>query len=195
MPLHKIAKFAEMTGKTPKDIHAYISQNKIVKTKEGSIVYIDTDKPINNAFLLKHQGKILENEVKSLEDGTLSTPKVGNGEYFLDVKRGMYLDIQIAKGKLDIEKKEGEVFPIQLVKELVMRQAKSITEAYKQHLDQFLDHLSMKFKVPRVEIVKANKEIAEGLNKAQLESIEIVKLEMKAIGKEYSVKKGVGEHE
>ena len=192
MPLYKVAKFAEMTGKKPKDIHAYIAGKKVVKTKEG---FIDTDHPINNAFLLKHQGKIIESEVKIAEEGTGGDTKSGTGDYFLDVKRGEYLDIQIAKGKIDIEKKSGEVFPIQLVKELVIRQTKTLTESYKQHMEQFLDHLQVKFKVPRPEIVKVIKELAEGLNKAQLEGLELVKLEMKAASREYGSKKGVGEHE
>lgn len=191
MPLYKIAKFAEMTGKKPKDIHAYISQKKIVKTKEG---FIDTDAPLNSTFLEKHQDKAIKNEVEELEYIANDEPKKDN-TYFLDLKKGEYLDLQNAKLRMDLEKKHGAVFPIELVKELVVKQAKALTNSYKQHLEQYLDQLAVKFKIGNADIMKALKEMSEGLNKAQLTAIATTKNEMKAIAREYGSKKGIGEHD
>lgn len=192
MPLYKVVRFAQMTGKNPKDIHAYVAQKKLVKTKEG---FIDTDTIINATFLAKHQDKAVKKELDGLNAGESSTPPSGTGDYFLDVKRGEYLDVQIAKGKIDLEKKHGEVFPIELVKELVMKQAKALTSGYRQHLAQILDLWEIRFKIPHGEIVKALKEMGVSLNKVQLEAIEATKNEIKSIAREYGGKRGIGEHE
>lgn len=194
MPILTVKEFAAATGKKPKDIHAYVSGKYVVKTKEG---YIDTTDTKNNSFLLKHGLKKDQQEIDEIETGGIVSeqePAKPKEPYFLDRLKGELLEVSILKGKIDLDKKQSEVFPVELVKELVMRQGKNLTESFRRTMESLLDQWALKYKIGREDIMKMVKELIESINEAQNEAIALTKKDMKAIAGEFAAKKGIGEH-
>lgn len=197
MPILSVAEFAKLTGKKPKDIHAYVCQNKLVKSKEGRI---DTGILQNKSFLTKWTLKKDQSDIEELETGMSSVKSEkkesasdGDGFYFLDKLKGDLLEVNIEKGKLDLERKQGEVFPIEMVQTLILQQAKSLVESFKQALDDIVDLFIIKYKLSNSEAMDIRRNIAERINKGQLNAIANSKHHMELISWEYGNKRGKGE--
>jgi hypothetical protein len=214
--------FAGLCGQSTKWLASYLGRGKAVAGESGML---DTDNPLNKAFLEKH-GKVVatvENKPKpervnlppmpvgavpdypdedytgddagalSLFDGKIPALHVSERKLkHLDtVKRAK----EIARLELDIEKKRGEVVPVDPIEVLVFKYKQTILTQMKLCYEAFLNEISHKYTIAGDDMAQYRNYFITHLNSSVVAADDNFLKELDVTLNEFSVKKGIGERE
>src|SRR6478736_1382309 len=167
MPIVSVATFARDTGKKPKDIHAYIAQGVVVKTKEG---YIDTDNAKNALFQLKHQPKVIIDAFIEETDNDFKEPdNAKSSQAGTDELEHWKIEIakrQVTRHDIAIEKANAVLIPTDLVKTYNRYGVKVFVESFRTTFERKIDLIALKYKLSSADAAKLRKETIEAINEA-----------------------------
>ena len=176
---------------------------------------IDDADPVNFMFLQKRMSKlerkVVGNPPKKKEEKAKPEPakKPQNEEISRqNTNRNELLEMDKEKGKLDLNqrrnviqmqelelaKKRGELIPTEIVRKLVIQQSEGTKIAYTEACENLIVILSQKKQMTSDEVSDIRKQFMAIVNSAIDTSIEITKRNMVEIVKEFSQKRGVGQH-
>lgn len=180
---------------------------------------VDTSIPQNEAFMLKCKAKAVKNgkdvgAVKS--EGKRSTtkkegkpapdPKVLREQrerqdalYNLDMEKKA-IDIRKAKRESELlearqQKLNGELIPTELIKTLFVQHTENIKTAYTDGSENLIVILAQRKQMSSTEVSELKKDFIGIINKAIDGAIDTTKRTLNNIIKEYSQKRGVGQHD
>ena len=206
------AEFSEKTKIEDKNITVYLLRRKLVLNASGEI---DDADPVNFMFLQKRMSKlerkVVGNPPKKKEEKAKPEPakKPQNEEISRqNTNRNELLEMDKEKGKLDLNqrrnviqmqelelaKKRGELIPTEIVRKLVIQQSEGTKIAYTEACENLIVILSQKKQMTSDEVSDIRKQFMAIVNSAIDTSIEITKRNMVEIVKEFSQKRGVGQH-
>lgn len=205
--------FARLCGVESRHLSNYIKRGKVVLTGE----LVDDKHPTNSSFLQKRREKILQietvYEIEEKPQQALQTEKKINIQPVIPDKQPKQnltqyqLEAEIKKA--DLAKKEvdtriallkeeklmGVSIPTDLVKVVIANLSKSIISAFKDGADNFLIEISKRKSLSISEIAECRGELIKIINTSSTRAISESKRNVKSIINEYSVKRGVGEHD
>jgi len=201
--------FADACGMSTGNLSNYIKRLKVVLSGE----FIDDTNPINIVFLEKH--KKSEETIQNVDappkiepsSTQAQAPNVKPGKNHEDARRSISLDNQIKQ--LEIEKKgeeitklqlqnqkaQGDNIPTDLVREVFIRHSKSISSSFKSGVENLIIEFEKMANLTRVQTSKLRGDMINIINSSIENAVVESKKEIGNIVKEFSVKKGVGEHE
>jgi hypothetical protein len=203
MALLTKAEFGSRVGLTTKLLAVYIGRKKVFVTEGG---LIDDADPVNQLFIAKRQLKGSKKE----ESGGKAAPKA---EKQADPKdredKNILTDILKDKGSLDVRKKKGELtlqeieirkklgelVPTDAVRHLVITHSESIKNAYNEATDNLIVILSQKKEMSSTEVADIRGQMTKIINNAIDSAINVSKRKISDVVREYSEKRGVGQHD
>lgn len=215
MALYHPKQFAETCGCPYATVRSDIKRGKLIKSGD----YIDSDIYPNNEYLKRKQAEAADRPTPepkveltplpitpkrpNVKEPVYPTPETPNVKAprvtFEELDRQKKaLDIEktaeeIRKLKITIEKLEGEVIPIDLVRSILIQQSKAATTAFKNACDNVLDEFAVKSKMSNDERSRLRGRIIAETNQAIDEAVNLAKKEANQIADEYSAKRGKGE--
>lgn len=213
MAFHSKKEFAEMCGMTTGNLSNYIGRKKVVLSGE----LIDDTISENISFSLKHKKntstevavvngpKIQDPDIVRAAPNITSKRKKGDNEdggvgWHQLEKQKKALDIEktaeeITKLQLWNQKAQGDSIPTDLVREVFMRLSKNISSSFKSGIENLLIEFEKSARLDRAQTSKLRGDMIKTINTAVDSAVTESKKEVGNIVKEYSAKKGVGEHE
>lgn len=197
MALRSKSDFAKLCGVNSGDLSNYIKRKKVKVRKD---LRIDDTNPVNRLFLknilakrkVKAQPVIetpLNEEEESTKDELVEILKT-KGDLDLQQRRN-----NIILQTIDIQKKQGEVIPTPAVRSLILHHSESIKTAYAEASDNLLIIIAQKAQLSSTDLADVRVKFLKLINKAIDTSIETSKKTLHTIVKEYSTKRGVGQHD
>lgn len=198
MAFHTKKDFSTLCGIRSGDLYNYMKRGKVVF--ENNLV--DDKNPLNRAFLDKYVAK---NPVSSPKKAVVKKAKEDRMQEYSDnsevsltnmlkektVLESLQKRNQITLQQIEIQKKRGELVPTHAVNSLFVQHSESIKTAYVEASDNLVVILSQKHNLNAVDIADIRSKFFGIVNKAVDTAIDASVRNMKAIVKEYSVKKGV----
>lgn len=183
----------ELINQSPQTIGKYVHRGKIVERDKR----IDTDHPKNKAFLNKFITKEVEREAEKepVEDvpdmikaqyDKVGKVNAGNIDYALKKKDLELKIINIRKGNLDLDKKNGKLIDIKASIDVMQRAVVVLSSQYRQESKTFITELSAKYGIPDKDLAGLQKWFDNTINKAVAESKDLIKKECEIIADEYS---------
>ncbi len=206
MALYNRREFCVLAGMPTKNLNVYIQRGK-VKLK-GELID-DTDE-VNRLFLERmiakkgtteplppagspdkpaKKGKPEPTEEEIEEKSTLTTILKEKGQLELLQRKNLLLLQQI-----EIQKKRGELVPTQSVKSLIIQHSESIKTAYIEASDNLIVVLSQQLQLTSTQTAEIRTQFVVIVNKALDAAINSTQQRLGSLVKEFSVKRGVGEH-
>lgn len=198
--------FSVEYGIATNKLSVYISRNKVILKND----LIDTTNEINRAFIEKNcaaktvieVAKPTSQNVKTekpkpesfefnLSDGV---PTLTESTRVLKYKDTIKRDKEIEKLQIEIEQKKGIVIPSELVKPVFLQHNQFVTTEFKNAADELLRRYSKKHSLNSNEIAEMKGELVEVINVAIKKATQSSIKNVSNIIKDFSVKKGVGEH-
>lgn len=218
MPLYTRAKFAELCGCTTGNLTNYIKRGKVVLSGD----YVDDDYPLNRDFLEHRRGKTLAKSNKKdtvkpkikapvppdpdpigniippddddddLQEGDQSTGTLIKAKLKAEILKKHR---EIALLKLREDKLNGEIIPIDVIKDLFAQHNKSIAVQVKNTIENIITMFAKTANLNVNQIAelrgRALQEINTGVDKAIYET----RKSLKKIRDMHSQKKEIGERE
>lgn len=190
MALHTRKEFLKITGIESKHFSTYVSRGKIILLGDGMI---DDSDPRNNELIPRiDDKKETELSEKPIKNKSLD-------KYDLDIEKKQ-LDIEKIKvdtrlQELKEEKIRGEVIPVTLVTTIFKAHSQSIVSSQKDFIEFLLIQVSKEARLTGDQLAKLRGKMVIGLNEAVDKSIASSKRNLKSLINEYSIARGVGEHE
>lgn len=182
---------AQLIGKTPQYIGVQVRRGHLIEKNKR----IDTDHPKNKAFLSKFITKEVEKEAEKQEQsnsentGILETKgkiNPGNIDYILKQHDLKLKTVKIEKERLDLDKKKGRLIEIKAATDVMQRAVVVLGSKYRQESKTFLIELASKYNVPDTDIAGLQKWFDNTINKAVIESKDLIVKECEIIASEYS---------
>ena len=161
-------------------------QTKLAKKVVGKEAKMKPEKPV------KEKPKKPENEAFSRENtnrNELLEMDKEKGKLALEEKRNAIIIQQ-----MEIAKKRGELIPTEIVRKLVVQQSEGTKIAYTEACESLILIFSQKRQLTAVEVSEIRKDFIGIVNTAINTSIDITNRNMTEIVKEFSEKRGVGQH-
>lgn len=201
MPKVTAKELADMTGWETKNLSVYVTRKKLVKDKNG---LFDVDEPKNALFIAQNKAegtkkpektppkgkkeasaRDLDEEVKKVEAITMQ----------LEANKLVMQEQSIRRNQIEIEKKEGQLIPTELIKALFLTHSKSITMTFKEGMEKIVDLFTIKYKLSQADAASMRKTMVEAINKGVDNAVSNTRGSLKKIITEYSEKRGVGDHD
>lgn len=182
--------FCEAFGVKKNTLTIYISRGKIVESIKRGKTVIDIEQPTNKKYYYNYLSKNgiplddAEEEKRYEEIQQLSTEALKKRKLAQEVEK---LEIQNAKAK-------GELIPVDLVIPLFKQFVKRTSSSYHNKTEDAVNMLSHKYRISDKDKGKLRNEFIELTNLAISESVEETLGDVEKIAKDYSDKKGVGQH-
>jgi hypothetical protein len=206
MALLSRKEFEAMCGLKGKHFSTYKNRGKIVVLENGMI---DTADALNASFIQKTATHISQlppepiTEAKpfqlTLPDGAGTTvdltriPAYSTSETLLKYLDTQKREEEIKKLRLDLEKKRGEVVPVEPLDHLIFRFKQYILTQQKITNEAFLNEVTHKYTVTPEDMAYFRGFFIKGLNAAITEATEAFLRDLDTVLSEFSVKKSVGE--
>lgn len=207
----------EWNNSSKAKVAMWIKRGKVIQSGEK----IDDSNPTNRDWALK-QRDFAALDDRDMPDQKLDEPilKKNKQEIKLEIKQETKpdtddpgddtyynLDKQYKKKQIDKmtvdtriaelkeEKIRGEVVPMELVKNIFTTHTQSILTAQKDGIEQLLIDFTMEARLTGGQLAKLRGRMVEILNKGIDKSIIITQRNMKKLVDEFSITRGVGEHD
>jgi len=189
---------AQLIGKTPQYIGVQVKRGHLVEKNKR----LDTDHPKNKAFLSKFITKEVEKEAEKQEqlnnqDSNHSETKgklnPGNIDYVLKQHELKLKAVKIEKERLDLDKKKGKLIEIKAATEVMQRAVVVLGSKYRQESKTFITEIASKYNIPDTQLAGLQKWFDNTINKAVIESKDLIVKECEIISDEYSQSLNVGE--
>jgi hypothetical protein len=195
-----------------KDLSKYLTRRKVVLNDSGEI---DDADPVNKLFVQKRQiilekkavgntgkkkiEKVKKEPVEKPQNEAFSRENTTRDELLKMDKEKFELALvekrnAITMQQMEIAKKRGEQIPTEIVRKLVIQQAESSKISYTEACENLLLIFAQKRELSAVEVSDIKKQFIDIVNSAIDNSISITKRNMTEIIKEFSAKRGVGQH-
>ncbi len=131
---------------------------------------------------------------KHIEDENNDTPTLTNS-----TKKLKYLDTikrskEIEKLQIEIQKKKGEVVPVELIKPVILQHNQSILTEFKNAGDEILRIMSKKYSFSVEDLAFFKGELVKTINNSMSKAIYATTKSIDSIIQNHIEKKGVGEH-
>lgn len=131
---------------------------------------------------------------KHIEDENNDTPTLTNS-----TKKLKYLDTikrtkEIEKLQIEIQKKKGEVVPVELIKPVILQHNQSILTEFKNAGDEILRIMSKKYSFSVDDLAFCKGEFVKTINNSMGKAIYATTKSIDSIIQNHIEKKGVGEH-
>ena len=131
---------------------------------------------------------------KHIEDENNDTPTLTNS-----TKKLKYLDTikrtkEIEKLQIEIQKKKGEVVPVELIKPVILQHNQSILTEFKNAGDEILRIMSKKYSFSVEDLAFCKGEFVKTINNSMGKAIYATTKSIDSIIQNHIEKKGVGEH-
>lgn len=131
---------------------------------------------------------------KHIEDENNDTPTLTNS-----TKKLKYLDTikrtkEIEKLQIEIQKKKGEVVPVELIKPVILQHNQSILTEFKNAGDEILRIMSKKYSFSVEDLAFCKGEFVKTINNSMGKAIYATTKSIDSIIQSHIEKKGVGEH-
>lgn len=209
MPLYNKKGFSSLTGINNKDISIYKRRQKIVYTIIEGKEMIDSDDPINQAFIeertiaMAKKGKPVQAKIDAPIAGNRQEKKEGEpgGSNIYDlVEEKKALDVEIAKREIikrdmDIEKKRGEVIPVSPIENIVFKYKQYLITQQKIAYEAFLNEIGQKYAMVGEDIAYYRGRFIKGINNSFTTADTDFTNNLELILQDFSIKRGVGERE
>lgn len=210
MALLTKSEFSELCGRKSNWLSTYIGRGEVVAT--GNLINDTLD--LNKHFLSKHRKTpeieqvketvakpVTEKRNDSIKQGDLFEKQTGSEAvvpFSVSETKLKFLDTQkreeeIAKLKLDNQKKRGEVIPSELIKPVFLRHNQSITTEFKNATDEILRSFSKRKSLSVNEEAELKGELIEIINSSMIKATNLTVSSIDNIINEYALKKGIGE--
>lgn len=186
-----IAKFAELTGTKPSNIHTYVGRGKVIKNENKMI---DTNNQINKAFLQLHQAKLLDTtqaeDNSSTKKTTRTKKKDTEPEELTDLakvtielkqqeQRKKEIEIQLKEN--DLKKAKGELVDRKQTIRLISQYSQTSQKAINQGMSILIKDICAHHKIDPGKMGEYVLEVANILNSANKKTVESLLKEFKSL--------------
>lgn len=201
MPKVTAKELADMTGWETKNLSVYVTRKKLVKDKNG---LFDVDEPKNALFIAQNKAEGTKKPEKTppkgkkeaaIRDLDDEVKKVKAITMQLEVNKLVMQEQSIRRNQIEIEKKEGQLIPTELIKALFLTHSKSITMTFKEGMEKIVDLFTIKYKLSQADAANMRKTMVEAINKGVDNAVSNTRGSLKKIITDYSEKRGVGDHD
>jgi formylmethanofuran dehydrogenase subunit D len=190
--------FAALCGLETKNLAVYARRGKVVVV-DGKI---DDKNPVNALFIEKRKVKTPKStpvqqpkekkQSNEKEPEVNSLVKAAEEKALLDLlKRQGEIDLQ----NIELQKKRGELVPVEAIKSLLIVHSESIKTAYVDASEALLLRISQRKQLTTNESVELRKELAQLVNKAIDDAISASKKTLLSVTQDFMRKRGVGQHD
>lgn len=201
--------FSALCGLETKNLAVYIKRKKVNVVAE----MIDDKDPINAKFIEDQKARLRKTAspkpVKEPKQVKVAKDKPENTEddaeddenpYAQAVQHKLSLDVakrqnEIDLQKIEIQKKRGELVPVEAIRSLLVVHSESIKTAYVDAAEDLLVRISQRKQLTTVETAELRKELAETVNKAIDDAISASKKTLLGVTQDFMRKRGVGQHD
>ena len=208
MPLYTKREFATICKLETKELSVYISRNKVVVEKD----FIDSDNDINKVFIEKRGvcflppkeniDKIEQNQAKKEVEtendeeniNSNNVPSLQKSTTLLKHLDTVKRTKEIEKLQIEIQKKKGEVVPVELIKPVILQHNQSILTEFKNAGDEILRIMSKKYSFSVDDLAFCKGEFVKTINNSMGKAIYATTKSIDSIIQNHIEKKGVGEH-
>jgi len=192
---HSKKKFASLCGIETKNLSVYIGRKKVIVEND----LIDDSDPANRLFIEKCKLRVpkiktvpAKGKSRSVKESKNSLLMSAEAKAELDLlKRQNEIDLQ----KLEIQKKRGELVPVEGIASLLIVHSESIKVAYMDGSENLLNRISQKKQLTSTERSDLGKELKVIVNNAIDQAIAASKKTLLSVTQDYSRKRGVGQHD
>ena len=219
MALHTKKEFAKMCGLTTGNLSNYATRKPVKIVYSGD--YVDDSIEPNKSFLAKRiavKGVADEIEEKpdiihekpqkipNIQPATVPKPDEPNVKTAKTGSKGNLFEVkteaEIEKIKVDTrlkvlqeQFKKGQNMPTDAAKVMITQLGKAYISKFNAAADNLLMEIAKTKDMTRTEMALMRNRLAEIVNEASVSSVEEAKRHMRAVLKEISVQRGVGEHD
>lgn len=209
MPIYTKKEFAQLIGKTTKDLAVYIGRGKVNLTNDGKI---DTSDLKNANFYQVYSAK---SELKAeappvirrpkkviIEDEEIPEPDFAFDSdipaYAVSEQKLKYLDTlkrekEIEALELKNQKIKGEVVPADLIQPILLQQNRNMMIEIKNGMEEVLRSVAKRFDLTLADVADYRKQITYTINDSAKKAIENSKKALVSILNDYSETRGRGE--
>ena len=192
MSKHSKKEFADLCGIKTKVLSVYIGRAQVIVDDDGQI---DDTNAVNGLFLANRKKSVrkeprVKKEKQEKHPSALSE-KIDSKLNLDIVKRQNEIDLQT----IEIQKKRGELVPVEGIRSLLIVHSEAIKTAYIDGSESLLLRISQRKQLTNSESVELRKELAEIVNKAIDESISASKKTLLSVTQDFMRKRGVGQHD
>lgn len=199
MARHTRKEFAEMCGIRAGDIFNYVKRGNIVLDGE----LIDDRNDVNKRFIQKREMKVKDkvSEPKTQPESTTeSDPEPKQNSYTQALRDKALLDIEhkqelIESKRLENRKKLGLVVPTDGVRSIIVMHTESIKVSYVEASDGLIVLFAQKGGLNADDISLMRKKFKDLVNKAVDDALNATSVEIDKMVREFSDKRGVGQHD
>jgi len=207
MALYSKKEFADICKLKTKELSVYIQRNKVVVISG----FIDSDDVTNKLFLEKREVCFLppKDEIEEINESLVEKTEPINREIEPEDNSGVpnlhksttllkHLDTvkrgrEIEKLQIEIQKKKGEVVPVELIKPVILQHNQSILTEFKNAADEIVRIMSKKHSFSVEDIAYCKGELIKATNGAIAKAIFATSKSIESIIQTHVEKKGVGE--
>lgn len=203
MARHNKREFSALCSIETKNLSVYISRGKVVLDDND---LIDDTHPTNKDFILRQHNKkgkpkadapVTKNMELNEDEKREATERIS---YVKSQRAKVELDLaekqnRIELQKIEIEKKRGELLPTQDVKTVLTFHSESIKNSFVEGADGIIVLYAQKGGLNADDIAFMRRKLTDLVNKAIDDSIASSKAMLVSIVKEFSTKRGIGQHE
>jgi len=198
MAIITLKQLSEMTGRDSRHLSMCRIRGNIIETNAGSGLY-NTDNKTNKVFIDKELAKKSkpkpEREEIDYEIGEDGVPEI-------DVSTKLYKHLQtiktqkeIEKITLDNEKKQGQLVPFDLIQPVFLQHNQSILMSFTNCIDDILRVFGKVKELTNEEASELRGKLRVTINEAMDEADKNTLKSLNVVINNYSITKGVGEHE
>lgn len=192
MPKLTLQQLSDVTGITSGNLSNYRKRGKIVEDSEG---LFNTENKFNKLFLdQKVLKKFNQSEGGDLDEALDGIPDISVSTTRLKFLQANKTEKEIAKLELDIQKKQGEVIPYELIKPIFLQHNMSLLTAFKNAIEDVIRALSKENELSGEQIARVRGEVIEIINAALKNANDVSLKSIDIVISNYSDLKGVGEH-
>ncbi len=190
MPIYTVKEFAELTGKKPKDIHTYVSRNKIIKDSNRKI---DSNNPVNALFLEQYKINTTDH-IEEPKQAAIKKPKKESNQEEKPakekaVKSNAMTKLSLEKMKLEVEDKRkslelkdeqlrklrGETIDLNRTITLVKTFSDSMKREYSQLTQILIQDICARHGIDSGKAGEYKLKVNDLVNKATSKSVQVLK--------------------
>lgn len=188
------AEFCDLCGVSSGDLSNYIKRGKVVVDGDG----FDSENALNAAFIKKREGRQLKK--KSSSPKVAEKKEKPQGGYVNALQQKAEVDIQakrqlIELKNLEIRKKLGEMIPTDSVRQIFIMHSENMKTAYMESSDNIIVIMGQRKEFNAEDVAYVRKKFYDLVNKAISDTITATKVSIDNLVKEFSEKRGVGQHD
>ena len=197
MPRHSKKEFSNLCGIKTKALSVYIARAKVILDDNE---LIDDTHPANLDFMERHKnknGKVIKPKVVSEPDDEVAKERL---VYVQDQRKKLKIDMEARQNevelqKIKIQRQRGEMIPTDSVKQVFDLHSESIKSAYVEASDNVIVVMGQRKGFTAEDIAHVRKQFVGIVNRAVDGAIKGTQAALDALVDEFSVKRGVGQHD